>query len=231
MPGRRDARPLAWGRVRLLVACALVCLAVTLVRSAALEEHTRRAYEVYVDNARQLFLEHITTDGSRWPADERRAMRGFGRGSSLQARDVTMALSRCLAASSTTGWAPADPERHARRGLRSLRDAEYSRIYESVVASRVLGGEGDTFRVLLRLEEHASFVTAVLDVWSTVRYVRVSGTRAYSLSDATEIREVADAGQANERLLAATEDHGYLWRANSFTRYVESDGGVYTWSS
>ena len=48
-----------------------------------------------------------------------------------------------------------------------------------------------------------------------------------AISNADEIREVENAGQSNERLLPAGRDSGYLWRASSFTRFTEREGGVY----
>lgn len=203
-------------------------LVVTLVRGAEFEERTRRAYDAYAEQARQFFLEHIPTDGSRWAGEPARTAR-------LRAGRIVAGPGREDGIIGVPGglvhhWVGAVfiPNVTLDAALRlSQTYAEYPAIYESVIASRFFGREGDRFRVLLRLEERAGMVTAVLDVWSAIRYVRVNGARAYSLSDATEIREVADAAQSNERLLPAGEDRGYLWRANAFTKYVERDGGVY----
>lgn len=105
--------------------------------------------------------------------------------------------------------------------------ADYPVIYESVIAVQLLDREGDTFRVQLRLEERTGFVTGVLDLWSIVRYVRATNDQAYTLSLATEIREVADAGEPTERLRPEGDDSGYLWGAEAFTKYVARGGGVY----
>ena len=42
-----------------------------------------------------------------------------------------------------------------------------------------------------------------------------------------KFREVRNAGQADEQRLSAGRDSGYLWRASSFTNFIERDGGVY----
>jgi hypothetical protein len=59
-----------------------------------------------------------------------------------------------------------------------------------------------------------------------VTYER-TGACAHSLAASTEIREVRNAGESNEHLLPPGRDSGYLWRANTFTRFVERDGNVY----
>jgi hypothetical protein len=105
--------------------------------------------------------------------------------------------------------------------------ASYARMYESVVSSRVLAHQGDTFGVLLRLREGGGGITAVLDVRSTVRYSRPDASTVVSLSVSQEIREVENPGEPGERLLPPGRDSGYLWRANTFTYFREHGGGVY----
>lgn len=105
--------------------------------------------------------------------------------------------------------------------------ASYSSIYRMVVASSLESHDGDTYRVKMRLKGGGGGVSAVLDVRSTVRYTRPAPGRAYAISTADDIRQVEDAGGADERLLPAGDDSGYLWRANTFTRFAEIDGGLF----
>ena len=105
--------------------------------------------------------------------------------------------------------------------------AQYSTVYESVVSSELIDQEGDTFRVRLRIRERAGVVTSVVDIISTVTYGRVDACSGYSVSHATEIREIVDAGQPGERALPAGTGHGYLWRASTFSSYRQQDGGLY----
>jgi galactose mutarotase-like enzyme len=49
----------------------------------------------------------------------------------------------------------------------------------------------------------------------------------YSLSRSTQISEIAAAGTASERALSAGEEHGFLWRLNTYWSYEERDGGLY----
>jgi len=61
----------------------------------------------------------------------------------------------------------------------------------------------------------------------TVRYVRLTAARVYALSDATEIREVRNAGRPDEQLLPPGRDRGYLWRASTFSYFEQRHDGVY----
>ena len=48
----------------------------------------------------------------------------------------------------------------------------YSSIYKEVIASKLVGREGDTYQVLIRIKDSEAGVGAVLDILSTVRYFR-----------------------------------------------------------
>lgn len=120
------------------------------------------------------------------------------------------------------------------RGVRLPQVVEQSRAYprygtvhKAVVASRVLEQAGDTFRVLMRIKEGAGGITGVIEIRSTVRYSYPTNGSVLVLSNADEIREVQNAGARDERLLPVGRDSGYLWRANTFTRYVETADGVW----
>jgi hypothetical protein len=109
--------------------------------------------------------------------------------------------------------------------------ASYARTYDWVIGSRVFARAGSaqtpTYRVLLRLEQSAGPVTGVLDVWSVVTYRRPREDRAAAVSNSNCVRQVEGAGTADERLLPPGMGSGYLWRANTFSKYLERDGGVY----
>lgn len=102
---------------------------------------------------------------------------------------------------------------------------DYSRIYAPIVQARLLERDGDTFVVLTRVRGGSGLVSAVLEVRSLVRYERQPAS-AYSLGASQDIREVVRAGESDEYLLPPGRDSGYLWRANTFTRFVERPCGV-----
>ena len=108
-----------------------------------------------------------------------------------------------------------------------LRTRTYNTVYKAIVASKVLGQEGDTYRVLMRLKESEAGITAVLDVRSTIQYVELGGGVVYAVSHSDEIREVERLGRPDERLLPPGRDSGYLWRASTFTHFRREGDGVY----
>lgn len=103
---------------------------------------------------------------------------------------------------------------------------DYTRVHPRLLSARLLAREGGTFRLLTRVREDAGVVSAVLDIWSIVEYERGEGY-AHALGRAHDIRQVKNAAQPDETHLPAGRDSGYLWRARTFTRFVERDGGVH----
>ena len=100
-------------------------------------------------------------------------------------------------------------------------------IYNPAVErSRVLEHDGDHYRVFLRF-----FMKKVIGVTINsdheARFTRVDGARAHSRVVSTRVQEVANAGTPQERELPVGNDGGYLWRINSYWRFLERDGGVY----
>jgi hypothetical protein len=100
-------------------------------------------------------------------------------------------------------------------------------IYKPAIQrSRVLEHEGDSYRVFLRF-----FMKKVISVTINsdhdARFTHVNGTRAYSRVVSTRVQEVENAGTGSERELPVGHDGGYLWRINSYWRFLERDGGVY----
>jgi hypothetical protein len=91
---------------------------------------------------------------------------------------------------------------------------DYKRIYApDVTDSRLLARDGDRFRVCLKLYKK-EFLTLVYDSEYDVRYSAPAPGRMEILSRSTRIRQEGD-------------DHGFLWRLNSYWRFEEADGGVY----
>jgi putative flippase GtrA len=84
---------------------------------------------------------------------------------------------------------------------------------EDVIESRVLARNGDTLRVYLKLVRTA-IITVTYDTEHDVTFVRRGPQLATSRSVATRITE------------AGGEDHGFLWRLNSYWRYRQRGAGV-----
>jgi len=96
---------------------------------------------------------------------------------------------------------------------------------EDVISSRVISRDGDSQKVFLRLKR-TKFVTVVYDTEYNVDYERLARDRALSNSLSTKIVEIENAGTPKERALPEGDDHGYMWRLNSYWRYKQVDGGV-----
>ena len=96
---------------------------------------------------------------------------------------------------------------------------------EDVISSRVISRSGDSQKVFLRLKR-TKFVTVVYDTEYDVDYKRLTPDQAFSNSISTKIVEIENAGTPRERALPEGNDHGYMWRLNSYWRYKQVDGGV-----
>lgn len=96
---------------------------------------------------------------------------------------------------------------------------------EDVLSSRVVYQGDDKQKLYLRLRR-TKIVTVVYDSEYDVEFRRLTPTRSVSTSMSTRIVEVENAGTARERSLPEGQDHGFMWRLNSFWRYQQVDGGV-----
>jgi hypothetical protein len=111
--------------------------------------------------------------------------------------------------------------------LALVQDYDHLQRYYSpeVVGSRLLSRNGDDFRIFMRLRKH-KVVTVVLDTEYDVHYGRLDRNHAYSFSRSTQATEIADPGQDNEHALPEGDSHGFLWRLNSYWRFVQYGDGV-----
>ncbi len=96
---------------------------------------------------------------------------------------------------------------------------------EDVLQWKLLDRQPDRLKVFLRLQR-TKFVTVVYNTEHEVAFRRHGPTHASSTSVATRIAEVESPNAPNERELRPGDDHGYLWRWNSYWRYEEVAGGV-----
>jgi hypothetical protein len=95
-----------------------------------------------------------------------------------------------------------------------------------VISSRTLARDGNDFKVRLRVLQR-KIVTVALDTDYDIHYRPLSGRDWESRSYSTRIIEIANPGTARERERGPRDDHGYLWRLNSYWLFRERDGGVY----
>jgi hypothetical protein len=95
-----------------------------------------------------------------------------------------------------------------------------------VVQARVQAQQGDHYQIVMRVKQH-HVITVVLDTAYDVTFARLDARHGYSISRSSRISEIDSAGTANEHALGPKEDHGFLWRLNTYWSYEERDGGLY----
>lgn len=95
-----------------------------------------------------------------------------------------------------------------------------------VQRAHVLSRVDQHFSVYYRFYRHA-IVTAVYNTEFGVDYFLADTSRGYSFARSVRIAEVQNAGRPDEKELPVGNDHGYMWRMNLYTRYLEKDNGVY----
>ena len=90
----------------------------------------------------------------------------------------------------------------------------YKRIYTpDVIDSKLVTRDGDRFRVFLKLQNQ-QFIPLTYDSEYDVSYSAPAADRLEIISHSSRIQQ-------------AGIDQGFLWRLNSYWRFVEADGGVY----
>jgi hypothetical protein len=95
-----------------------------------------------------------------------------------------------------------------------------------VLLAKVIAQQGDHLQALMRIRQK-HVLTVVLDTTYDITFGRLDAQHGYSLSRSTRISEIESPGSANEHALGPSEEHGFLWRLNSYWTYEERDGGLY----
>ena len=103
----------------------------------------------------------------------------------------------------------------------------HGEIYRPNVArSRTLSKDGDVFRVYLRFYMK-KVITVVVNSEHEARFSWPAPDRAQSRIHSLRIAEVEDPDTPGEREMPVGQDGGYLWRLNTYWRFLERDGGTY----
>ncbi len=129
-----------------------------------------------------------------------------------------------------TAFAPGAKAADFERLMRNFN--AYPQYYApQVVQARILSQQGDHYQVVMRVKQH-HIITVVMDTAYDVTFAHPdlaeSDTRrGYSLSRSTRISEIEGAGTPKEHALGPGENHGFLWRLNTYWSYEERDGGLY----
>jgi hypothetical protein len=92
--------------------------------------------------------------------------------------------------------------------------------------AKVIEQNGGASKIYLQFY-NKSIVTVVLNAYFDVVEKRIGSGRIQSASRSTRVAEVENWGSPDERERPEGDDHGYMWRLNSYWRIEEKDGGVY----
>ena len=95
-----------------------------------------------------------------------------------------------------------------------------------VVQARVLAQQGDRMQAKMRVRQH-HVIAVVMDATCDIAFGRLDARHGYSISRSTKAAEIDAAGTVEERTLNADQEHGFLWRLNTYWSYEERDGGLY----
>ncbi len=124
-----------------------------------------------------------------------------------------------------TAFAPGAKAEDFERLMRAFR--EYPKNFApEVMDARVVAQNGDRTQAWMRVRQR-HVITVVMDTSYDVSFGRLDVRHGYSVSVSTRIAEMEGVGTRSERALSASEEHGFLWRLNTYWSYEERDGGLY----
>lgn len=95
-----------------------------------------------------------------------------------------------------------------------------------VLRAKVLIQDGDHVQASMRVRQR-HVITVVMDTDYDISFGRLDASHGYSTSRSTRIAEIDAAGTSGERVLSSSQEHGFLWRLNTYWSYEERNGGLY----
>jgi hypothetical protein len=108
-----------------------------------------------------------------------------------------------------------------RRLMQDLDD--YPRYFTpQVLQARVLNRDGDHLQTTMRVMQH-HVLTVTMDTTYDIMVGHRDAQHGYSLSRSIRITEIGPNGRA----LEPNQEHGFLWRLNTYWSYEERDDGLY----
>jgi hypothetical protein len=104
---------------------------------------------------------------------------------------------------------------------------DYPRVYApEILRAQVVTRQGERFQAAMRMRQKHG-ITVVMDASYDVLFGRLDAQHGSSISRSTRIAEIDAPGTGKEGALGPGEEHGFLWRMNTYWSYEERDGGVY----
>lgn len=95
-----------------------------------------------------------------------------------------------------------------------------------VLRASMISRSGDRLQAQMRVRQK-HVITVVMDTTYDITYGRLDAQHGYSISRSTRIAEIASPGTPSEHALNPGQEHGFLWRLNTYWTFEEKDGGLY----
>ncbi len=95
-----------------------------------------------------------------------------------------------------------------------------------VIRAKAIALDGNRMEASMRVRQK-HVITVVMDTVYDIDFGRLDAQHGYSVSHSIRIDEIDGAGTGSERALSAEEEHGFLWRQNTYWSYEEREGGLY----
>src|SRR5579875_3080504 len=105
--------------------------------------------------------------------------------------------------------------------------AAYPQVFApQVTRADVIARHGNQFLIRMRVRQH-HVITVVLDATYDVTFGQLDPLHRYTISRSTQISEIDDPGTSSEHALSPSQEHGFLWRQNTYWTCEQRDGGLY----
>lgn len=95
-----------------------------------------------------------------------------------------------------------------------------------VLEASLITQNGDNIKASMRVRQR-HVITVVMDTTYEITFGELDPQHGYSLSRSTHIAEIDSPGAASEHPLNSADEHGFLWRLNTYWTYEERDGGLF----
>jgi len=105
-------------------------------------------------------------------------------------------------------------------------DAYPQRFSPQVLQAKVLTRADDRLLAVMRVRQKHG-ITVVMDTTYAITFGQLDAQHRDSTSRSTQISEIDSPGTAQERPLRPSEEHGFLWRLNTYWSYEERTGGLF----
>jgi hypothetical protein len=221
-----------------LIVCAMVVLLAAVLEASGLRPEASAAFDRYVKLTEQrmdgeiahgkAFLWIDTLSGNR--RDE--MQRGLHEGGLIIERMETRDAGKSIDAPDALihHWLAIVfvPGVSVKSAVALMEDYDHhARVFgPNIAASRLLERKDERFRVALRFYVK-KVIGVTLDTENQAEFFRPAPDRAYSRIRSTKVTEITNAGTPQQSEKAPGQENGFMYRLNTYWRFLERDGGTY----